>query len=253
MGLSSKIEWTEATWNPVTGCTKVSPGCTHCYAERLAHRLQGSGMQRYANGFKVTVHPDVLALPLLWKRPSLVFVDSMGDLFHDDVPFDFIARAFRVMEEAGHHTFQVLTKRAQRLAELAPRLSIPQNVWIGVSVESDDYVVRADLLRMVRCKVRFLSLEPLLGPLPSLSLEGIDWVVVGGESGPQARPMKAEWARQMRQKCQGEAVPFFFKQWGGRNRRAAGRLLDDRLWDEMPQGFERRIKTTPSTVALVPG
>jgi protein gp37 len=253
MAFGSKIEWTEATWNPVTGCTKTSPGCRFCYAERFALRLQKTGMPRYENGFRVTLHPDALSLPLSWRRPRLVFVDSMGDLFHEEVPFDFIGRVFDVMTQARHHTFQVLTKRAERLAELGPRLLTPDNVWMGVSVENDDYVVRAELLRSVQCKVRFLSLEPLLGPLPSLSLEGIDWVVVGGESGPQARPVKAEWIRQIREKCLAEGVPFFFKQWGGRNKRAAGRVLDGRLWDDMPQGFARTAERSASTTVSAQG
>lgn len=247
MAFGSKIEWTEATWNPVTGCTKASPGCKFCYAERFALRLQKAGMARYKNGFRVTLHPDALPLPLSWRKPHLVFVDSMGDLFHEDVPLDFISRVFDVMATAHHHTFQVLTKRAQRLADLSSRLPMPDNVWIGVSVENDDYVARADLLRTVGCRVRFLSLEPLLGPLPSLSLEGIDWVVVGGESGPKARPVKAEWVREIREKCLAEGVSFFFKQWGGQNKRAAGRLLDGRFWDEMPRGFSEYAKATPFT------
>lgn len=223
------------TWNPVTGCDKVSAGCKHCYAERMARRLEAMGHSRYRNGFSVTLHPDVLSLPLRWKAPRLVFVNSMSDMFHEEVPLSFIQSVFRTMQEASHHTFQILTKRSARLAELAPYLPWPKNVWVGVSVESDRYVWRADHLRRVHAAIRFLSLEPLLGPVPSLSLEGIDWVIVGGESGPGARHLDPDWVRDVRDRCLSVGIPFFFKQWGGVRRTAAGRELDGRTWDEFPK------------------
>jgi protein gp37 len=232
---SSLIEWTESTWNPVTGCTKISRGCQHCYAERMAIRLQAMGQARYRNGFRLTLHPEALELPLRWRQPQMVFVNSMSDLFHRGVPEEFIARVFAVMQQASHHTFQVLTKRAERLASLAPRLPWPPNVWAGVTVEDADYVGRIDLLKQVPAAVRFVSLEPLLGPVAKLPLSGIHWVIVGGESGPGARPMRAEWAHAVRDQCVAVRVPFFFKQWGGTRRTAAGRLLDSRLWDEYPE------------------
>ena len=235
MALASSIEWTDSTWNPLTGCTKISPGCKHCYAERMARRLKAMGQRNYGNGFEDTLHESDLELPLVWKKPQSIFVNSMSDLFHQDVPTDFILRAFRVMERAHWHHFQVLTKRSGRLAELHPFLSKPKNVWIGVSVESHDYVHRIDDLRSTRGSVRFLSLEPLLGPLPDLNLNGIDWVIVGGESGPGARPMRAEWVIDIRDQCKAANVPFFFKQWGGVNKKRAGRMLEGRTWDEMPR------------------
>jgi protein gp37 len=234
----SKIEWTEATWNPVTGCTKVSPGCSHCYAETLSRRLKAMGQQNYQQGFEVAVHARSLELPLTWKRPTVVFVNSMSDLFHEDVPVEFIRQVFDVMVRADRHQFQVLTKRAERLEALAPDLPWPKNIWMGVSVETAKYTPRIDHLRRIPSAVKFLSLEPLLGPLPNLDLGGIDWIIVGGESGPKARPMAEEWVMDIRNQCQTAKVPFFFKQWGGRNKKAAGRLLEGRTWDEMPRnGF----------------
>lgn len=230
----TNIEWTQVTWNPVTGCDKVSAGCKFCYAERMARRLHAMGNLRYRNGFTVTLHHDLLELPLRWKTPRLVFVNSMSDLFHEDVPLSFIQSVFETMTKASHHTFQILTKRSARLAELAPALPWPENVWVGVSIEDDRFVWRADHLRSVDAAVRFLSLEPLLGPVPSLSLEGIHWVIVGGESGPGARPLQADWVREVRDRCASAGIPFFFKQWGGVRRTAAGRLLDGRTWDESP-------------------
>jgi len=235
VAVSSAIEWTEATWNPVTGCTKVSLGCQYCYAERLAKRLQAMGNPNYANGFEVTLHEHMLSLPLKWRQPRVVFVNSMSDLFHEEVPVDFIRRMFDVMRRAGHHTFQALTKRSGRLADLAPHLDWPGNVWMGVTVEHADYVSRIDDLRSTVARVKFLSLEPLLGPMPALDLAGIDWVIVGGESGPRARPMDPDWARDVREQCRRNNVPFFFKQWGGTNKKKAGRILDGRTWDEMPE------------------
>jgi protein gp37 len=231
---ASRIEWTEVTWNPVTGCSKISAGCANCYAERMARRLQAMGQRNYARGFQVTTHEEMLERPLTWARPSTVFVNSMSDLFHEDVPADFIARVFAVMDAAQRHTFQVLTKRSGRLAALAAVLPWPGNVWAGVSVESADYLRRIDDLRLVPAVVRFVSLEPLLGPLPALDLTGIDWVIVGGESGPGARPVDPDWVREIRDQCLSAGVPFFFKQWGGTRKKAAGRLLDGRAWDEMP-------------------
>lgn len=236
MAQTSTIEWTEATWNPVTGCTKVSPGCKFCYAERMAHRLQAMGQHRYRNAFRLTLQPDVLEAPLRWRSPRVIFVNSMSDLFHKDVPFDFIAKCFRVMEEASQHTFQVLTKRPERVAELADRLPWPTNIWIGTSIENADYTHRATSLRDVPGTVRFLSIEPLLGPIPRLPLKGIHWAIVGGESGPGARPMDGEWVREIRDQCLRKNVPFFFKQWGGTNKKRNGRTLDGRTWDDMPEG-----------------
>jgi protein gp37 len=234
MGAKSAIEWTESTWNPVTGCTKISPGCDHCYAERLALRLQAMGQPNYANGFGLTLQEHMLELPLRWKLPQVIFVNSMSDLFHKDVPAEYIQRVFDVMRRASQHRFQVLTKRSQRLARLSSRLSWQPNIWMGVSVESREYTFRIDHLRETDAHIKFLSLEPLLGPLTNLNLEGIDWVIVGGESGPGARVMRSEWALDIRDQCKDAGIPFFFKQWGGTNKKKAGRLLDDRTWDEMP-------------------
>jgi protein gp37 len=232
---ASAIEWTEATWNPVTGCTKVSAGCAHCYAERMALRLRAMGQPNYADGFDVRTHERMLEAPLSWKRPQTVFVNSMSDLFHEAVPFEFIERVFAVMARAHWHTFQVLTKRSRRLQELAPMLEWPENVWMGVSVEDARVLSRVDDLRAADGpRLRFLSLEPLLGPLPGLALDGIDWVIAGGESGPGARPLAPEWVRDVRDLCLGDDVPFFFKQWGGTRKKRAGRQLDGRIWDQSP-------------------
>ena len=230
----SSIEWTESTWNPLTGCTKISPGCKLCYAERMAKRLQAMGQPRYANGFELTLHEDVLELPLSWQRPQLIFVNSMSDMFHEDVPTGFIRKAFDVMRRASWHQFQVLTKRSDRLLEVSPSIDWPENVWMGVSVENQDYDSRIGHLRRTGARVKFLSLEPLLVSLPGLKLRGIDWVIVGGESGPGARPMQAEWVVAIKKQCMKAGVPFFFKQWGGFNKKKAGRLLQGRTWDELP-------------------
>jgi protein gp37 len=229
----SAIEWTHATWNPVTGCDEVSPGCDHCYAARLARRLQAMGNPRYVNGFAVTLHPDLLDLPFRWRTPRRVFVNSMSDLFHPRVPTAFIESVFQVMGAASWHTFQVLTKRPKRAVALGDHLPWPPNVWLGVSVEDQPRAWRIDDLRQVPAAIRFLSLEPLLGPL-ELDLSDIDWVIVGGESGPGARPVDPAWVRQLRDACQDASVPFFFKQWGGRTPKAGGRELDGRTWDEFP-------------------
>ena len=229
------IEWTDATWNPVTGCSKVSPGCKNCYAERLAFRLRAMGNPRYRNGFAVTLQPDQLTLPLRWRQPRRIFVNSMSDLFHEAIPDDFIHQAFEVMKRADWHIFQVLTKRSGRLAALAPSLFWTPNIWQGVSVENARYTRRVRDLQAVRAAVRFLSVEPLLGPIPNLPLEGIDWVIAGGESGGRRRPMAVDWARQIRDQCRTAGVSFFFKQWGGRTPKARGRTLDGRTWDEIPK------------------
>ena len=232
----SLIEWTEATWNPVTGCSKVSPGCANCYAERMAHRLRAMGQPNYRRGFDVAVHESALLLPLSWKRPQMVFVNSMGDLFHEEVPEEFVGSVFDVMVRATWQRFQVLTKRSARLVTLAGELPWPDNVWMGVSVENEDYLWRMDDLRRVPAAVRFVSMEPLLGPVGGLDLSGIGWVIVGGESGPGARPMESGWVTDIRDQCKAAGVPFFFKQWGGFHKKRAGRLLDGQRWDEMPEG-----------------
>lgn len=231
----SKIEWTESTWNPVTGCTKISSGCLNCYAERMAKRLQAMGQENYKNGFKLTCHDHVLEQPLQWKRPRVIFVNSMSDLFHEDVELEFIQRIFDVMYRANWHTFQVLTKRADRLSELAPLLNWPDNVWMGVTVENADCEFRIDCLRDVPSAVRFLSMEPLLSAVENMNLENIDWVIVGGESGPGSRPIEKKWVLNILKQCRKVDVPFFFKQWGGVNKKKNGRLLDGRFYDEMPK------------------
>jgi len=235
MADQSGIEWTEATWNPITGCTKLSPGCKNCYAERMSKRLKAMGNEKYADGFKLRIHEDQLSLPLEWKKPRMIFVNSMSDLFHEDVPLDFIQSTFGIMCEADWHTYQILTKRSDRLLMLDETLGWPPNVWIGVSVENADYVFRIDHLRETHAQVKFLSLEPLLGPLSRLNLSGIDWVIVGGESGPRSRPIREGWVLEIRDQCKGTGVPFFFKQWGGFNKKANGRELEGETWDQMPR------------------
>jgi len=231
---ASRIEWTQVTWNPVTGCTKVSGGCRNCYAERMARRLKAMGRAKYAHGFAVTLHESVLGGPLRWKTPRLVFVNSMSDLFHEEVPLAFIQRTFDVMGRARQHRLQILTKRSERLLTLNDRIGWPGNVWMGVTVENNECAFRVDHLRKTGARVKFLSLEPLLGPLPDLDLQGIDWTIVGGESGPGARPMAEEWVLGIRDRCISAGVPFFFKQWGGVNKKRNGRKLQGRLWNEMP-------------------
>ncbi|MBZ0214114.1 MAG: phage Gp37/Gp68 family protein [Nitrospirae bacterium] len=234
MPKQSSIEWTHWTWNPVTGCTKVSQGCKNCYAERMAKRLTLMGSPRYVNGFRVTLHHDLIDLPRKWRSPRLVFVNSMSDLFHDDVPLEFIRAVFQVMVECPQHTFQVLTKRSERLRKLGSLLTWTPNIWMGVSVEDDRVKSRIDDLRATPAIVRFLSCEPLIGPLEDLDLAGIHWLIAGGESGPRARPMHAEWVRSLRDQCQRADVPFFFKQWGGVQKHLTGRELDGRVFDEFP-------------------
>ena len=238
----STIEWTDATWNPTTGCDKVSPGCKNCYAERMAARLKAMGQPRYRNGFELTLQDDVVTLPLRWRKPRLIFVNSMSDLFHDSVPTDFIRRCFDVMNEARHHIYQILTKRPERALEIAGVLPWAENIWLGTSVESSRYICRVSTLQQVPALVRFLSVEPLLSRISELPLESIDWVIVGGESGPNARPMNPEWVRILRDQCVAGGVPFFFKQWGAfgpdgmhRSKKANGREIDGRSWNQLPE------------------
>ena len=235
MASGSGIEWTGSTWNPLTGCTKISPGCKNCYAERMARRLQAMGQPKYSNGFSLATHPQALEMPLRWEKPQMIFVNSMSDLFHEDVSSEFIQEVFDVMVRAYWHTFQVLTKRSRRLYELNSEIDWPPNVWMGVSVESDKYSYRIDHLRRTDARIKFLSLEPLLGPLPLLDLCEIDWVIVGGESGPGARPMLEEWVVGIRDQCLETGVPFFFKQWGGVQKKRNGRVLQGLTWDEIPE------------------
>jgi protein gp37 len=234
MAERSDIEWTDSTWNPTTGCTKISPGCRHCYAERLSRRLEGMRHPSYAAGFRLALHEDALQTPLLWKRPRKIFVDSMSDLFHEAVPLDFIQRVFDIMRRASWHRFQVLTKRSDRLLRLDNQIQWPPNVWMGVSVENFSCIHRVDRLRGTGAHVKFLSLEPLLGPLPDLRLDGIDWIIVGGESGPWARRMEQEWVIDIRDQCLRAGKPFFFKQWGGLHRKRSGRVLQGQTWEQLP-------------------
>ncbi|MGO9229038.1 MAG: DUF5131 family protein [Bryobacteraceae bacterium] len=235
MATNSHIEWTDATWNPVTGCSKISPGCKHCYAERLALRLQAMGQKNYRNGFEVTLQPQMLDLPLRWKSARQVFVNSMSDLFHENVPLSYIKDVFSVMRRAHWHQYQVLTKRSERLLKVSQHLEWAPQIWMGVSVENEDYLYRIDHLRRVGAHVKFLSLEPLLGSLRKLNLRGIDWVIVGGESGPGARPVDPAWVKDIRDQCVSDGVAFFFKQWGGVQKKRTGRELEGKTWDEMPE------------------
>jgi protein gp37 len=234
MGINSKIEWTHVTWNPVTGCSKVSQGCKHCYAERLASRLQNMGVQKYQNGFSVTLHEEAVDLPLRWKHPRIIFVNSMSDLFHENIPSEFIKKVFGTMERAPQHIFQVLTKRSIRLREMASELPWPSNVWMGVSVEDSNLIDRVFDLQGVSAHIRFLSCEPLIGEIHGLPLENIQWVIVGGESGPKARPMEKEWVLSILEQCRKADVPFFFKQWGGVRKDLTGRKLNGQTYDEIP-------------------
>jgi protein gp37 len=236
----SLIEWTEATWNPVTGCSKISAGCKYCYAERMSHRLKAMGKSQYENGFELTLQPAMLEVPLRWRSPRTIFVNSMSDLFHEDVGVAFTKRVFDIMNRCPQHTFQILTKRPAVAARLAPFLTWSPNIWMGTSVEDSRVLHRIADLRRIPAHTRFLSVEPLIGPLPQLPLKGIHWVIVGGESGPGAREMKPEWVRHIRDLCEERRVPFFFKQWGGVNKKKTGRILDGRTWDDMPRGNEGR-------------
>lgn len=234
MNTKSKIEWTETTWNPITGCSKISSGCQFCYAERMAKRLQAMGKPTYQNGFQVTIHPELFENPLNIKKSKIIFVNSMSDLFHESVPDAIILQLFDVMNQAYWHTFQILTKRASRLKELSNLINWTENIWAGVSVENNQNINRIDFLRTVSSKIKFLSLEPLLGSIPNINLDNINWVIVGGESGPKARKMEKEWVIEIRDACLNQHVPFFFKQWGGTNKKKSGRLLEDYTWDNMP-------------------
>jgi protein gp37 len=249
MGAKSAIEWTESTWNPLTGCTKISPGCKNCYAERMAKRLKAMGQRNYKHGFNLTLHDRALELPMRWRLPQVIFVNSMSDLFHKDVPPEFILKVFDVMARTPWHQYQVLTKRSKRLREMNRRLPWADQIWMGVSVETDKYIQRIDDLCRTEANVKFLSLEPLLGPLPNLDLSLIDWVIVGGESGPGSRTMHEDWVLDIRDQCNKAEVPFFFKQWGGVNKKKAGRLLQGRTWSQMPS--RRAIHESCNTVALV--
>jgi protein gp37 len=231
----SSIEWTEMTWNPVTGCTKISAGCKYCYAEVMSKRLQAMGIEKYKDAFKLALHENALAIPYTWKKQKIVFVNSMSDLFHRDVPLEFIQKVFKVMNENPQHTFQVLTKRADRLLRVHEELHWTHNIWMGVSVEDARVQNRIDLLRQTNARTKFLSCEPLIGPLPGMNLQGIDWVIVGGESGRKARPMDEDWVLDIMDQCQSSGVAFFFKQWGGTNKKKNGRLLNGRTYDEMPE------------------
>lgn len=239
----STIEWTTATWNPVTGCTKVSPGCDHCYAETFAERFRGVPDHPYQMGFDLALRPARLEQPLHWRRPARIFVNSMSDLFQVDVPESYVRDVFAVMRQASWHTFQVLTKRADRMERVCRRLEVPDNVWLGVSVETPAYYSRIRHLQRVQAAVRFLSCEPLLAPLPDLPLDDLHWVIVGGESGRKARPMEGEWVQDIRDQCDSAGVAFFFKQWGGTNKKKAGRLLDGQTWDVMPDGTTTSVRT----------
>ena len=234
MSGKTKIEWTESSWNPITGCSPVSAGCAHCYAARFAKRLKAMGNPRYTNGFNVTIHEDLLTAPLSWKKPQMVFVNSISDLFHDDVPADIIMRIFDTMNRAPIHTFQILTKRAERLAQLASDLQWSRNIWMGVSIENQDTIFRADYLKQTNAHVKFISAEPLLSPLPNLDLQGIDWLIVGGESGPGSRPMLEEWVMELKSKCEESGTAFFFKQWGGTNKKRTGSLLGGKEYKNYP-------------------
>jgi protein gp37 len=247
MAQLSAIEWTGATWNALTGCTKVSPGCKNCYAERMSRRLQAMGQPNYANGFALTTHEHMLDVPLRWKKPTRIFVNSMSDLFQEGVPVSFVQKVFDVMVRCPQHEFQILTKRSERLVCLSDRLAWRPNIWMGVSIENEKYTFRIDHLRATQAHIKFLSLEPLLGPLSRLDLTGIDWVIVGGESGPRARPIDPEWVREIRDQCLAAKVPFFFKQWGGKRKNKTGRELDGRTWDEFPDARKAaKSKAVPS-------
>ncbi|MFD2573779.1 DUF5131 family protein [Spirosoma soli] len=231
----SSIEWTEMTWNPTTGCTKITAGCKFCYAEVMSRRLKAMGVPKYQKGFRIAVHEDQLSIPYTWKKSKVVFVNSMSDLFHKDVPLEFIKKVFAVMNDNPQHVFQVLTKRADVLLKYHTQLKWTHNIWMGVSVEDDRVTDRIDLLRQTGARVKFLSCEPLIGPLPALNLAGIDWVIVGGESGHKPRPMDTDWVLDIQDQCEKAGVSFFFKQWGGTNKKKTGRILNGRTYDEMPE------------------
>ncbi len=237
----SSIEWTEMTWNPTTGCTKISAGCKFCYAEIMSKRLKAMGVDKYKDGFEVRIHQDALDIPSTWRSSKIVFVNSMSDLFHKDIPLEFIQQVFEVMNNNPQHVFQVLTKRAERLFEIHPKLNWTANIWMGVSVEDEAVLHRIDFLRKTKAKIKFLSCEPLIGPLPNLNLKKIDWVIVGGESGQSPRPMEPQWVNDIQKQCENADVAFFFKQWGGRNKKANGRELNGKAYDQMPKAYAAQI------------
>lgn len=235
MAIASKIEWTEATWNPVTGCTKISEGCRYCYAEKLALRLKAMNNPRYLNGFDITLHYDALSNPIKWQTPKMIFVNSMSDLFHEKIPISFIKKVFEVIRKANHHKYQILTKRSERLLEIAPLLRWPDNLWMGVTVEMEEFAYRISHLIQTPAKVKFISFEPLLNNINTLDLKGINWVIVGGESGPKSRIMEKEWVINIKDHALNNGIPFFFKQWGGKNKKKAGRTLDGKTWSQTPE------------------
>ena len=233
----SKIEWTEMTWNPTTGCSKISSGCKNCYAETMSFRLKSMGNQKYKNGFELTLHPDTLSIPYTWRKPRIVFVNSMSDLLHEDIPLEYVQKVFKVMNECPQHIFQVLTKRTDMLNEIHSGLKWTDNIWMGVTVEEKEYDSRIQILNEVNSSVKFLSIEPMIGPTPDLDLSNIDWVIVGGESGPGARPIQKEWVEDVLSQCEKSETPFFFKQWGGVNKKKNGRLLNGKTYDGMPSSY----------------
>jgi protein gp37 len=235
MAINSKIEWTGNTWNPVTGCTQISDGCLNCYAMKMAKRLKLMGNKKYANGFDVTTHEGCLNDPLAWKKPSMVFVNSMSDLYHENVPDDYIRKVFEVMNSSPQHTFQLLTKRPERLVSIANNLEWAANIWQGVTVENEKYVERIDLLKQTPAQTKFISFEPLLADVGVIDLSGIDWAIVGGESGPKSRPIELEWILSIKNQCEKQEVLFYFKQWGGMNKKKTGRELLGRTWDAIPK------------------
>ena len=243
MSINSSIEWTESTWNPITGCTKISPGCKNCYAERMAKRLKAMGVDNYFNGFNITLHEHVLDYPIRWKKPQTIFVNSMSDLFHEDVPNSFILKVLDICRRAHWHTFQILTKRSKRLLEIESLVKWPENVWLGVSVENSDFIERVYHLQNTKAIIKFISCEPLIGPISYLPITNIDWVIAGGESGPYSRPISVKWIRNIRDQCVIRGVPFFFKQWGGTNKKKKGRILDGRTWDELPTSNHSLIQS----------
>jgi protein gp37 len=240
---SSKIEWTESTWNPSTGCSKISAGCANCYAEVMTRRLQAMSIEKYKDGFKLKCHYDELQLPYTWKKSRMVFVNSMSDIFHEDMPFEFIKAVFKVMNECPQHIFQILTKRADILEKYYTLLKWTPNIWMGVTVENEKVVRRIDSLRMVPAQVKFLSIEPLISAIPNLNLLNIDWVIVGGESGPKSRPIKEEWVLDIKNQCEQKQIPFFFKQWGGKNKKASGKLLQGKIYCQMPKNNNKELIT----------
>ncbi len=243
MGEKTSIQWTDATWNPSTGCSKVSPGCKNCYAERLSHRLKEMRNPKYRRGFRFTLHRDALDLPLKWRKPRKIFVNSMSDLFHESMPEDFLTSCFEIMERAYWHVFQILTKRPDRMLSFTKDYGeIPDHIWLGTSVELAMYNHRIQTLKQVPARVKFVSFEPLLGPIGQVALDGISWAIVGGESGPHHRPIKAEWIREIRKQCKEQGIAFFFKQWGGRTAKSGGRILDGKEWNEYPERFHYSLE-----------